>query len=67
MFTTLDDKERKLVEMVQRALGEENVDYTMGRQDDPNQLPNPAPELNIPEGETNTIPSTTFLCKSTKS
>jgi hypothetical protein len=30
---------------------EENVDYTMGRQDDPNQLPNPAPELNIPEGE----------------
>ena len=23
----------------------------MGRQDDPNQLPNPAPELNIPEGE----------------
>jgi predicted RNase H-like nuclease (RuvC/YqgF family) len=37
--------------MVQDALGEENVDYTMGRQDDPNQLPNPAPELNIPEGE----------------
>lgn len=30
---------------------EENVDYTMGRQDDPNQLPNPAPELNIPEGD----------------
>jgi predicted RNase H-like nuclease (RuvC/YqgF family) len=25
----------------------------MGRQDDPNQLPNPAPELNIPEGEAN--------------
>lgn len=46
-------KEQKLVEMVQRALGEENVDYTMGRQDDPNQLPNPAPELNIPEGEAN--------------
>jgi hypothetical protein len=40
--------------MVQRAMSEEeNVDYTMGRQDDPNQLPNPAPELNIPEGETN--------------
>jgi cob(I)alamin adenosyltransferase len=48
---TLTTKEQKLVEMVQRALGEENVDYTMGRQDDPNQLPNPAPELNIPEGE----------------
>jgi hypothetical protein len=49
--STLTDKERRLVEMVQDALGEENVDYTMGRQDDPNQLPNPAPELNIPEGE----------------
>jgi hypothetical protein len=50
--STLTDKERRLVEMVQNALGEEeNVDYTMGRQDDPNQLPNPAPELNIPEGE----------------
>jgi cob(I)alamin adenosyltransferase len=48
---TLTTKEQKLVEMVQRALGEENVDYTMGRQDDTNQLPNPAPELNIPEGE----------------
>jgi hypothetical protein len=46
----LTAKERRLVEMVQNALGEENVDYTMGRQDDPNQLPNPAPELNIPEG-----------------
>ena len=32
---------------------EGNVDYTMGRKDDPNQLPNPAPELNIPEGEAN--------------
>jgi hypothetical protein len=49
----MTDKERKLVEMVQRALGEENVDYTMGREDDPNQLSNPAPELNIPEGEAN--------------
>jgi len=49
----MTDKERKLVEMVQRALGEENVDYTMGHEDDPNQLPNPAPELNIPEGEAN--------------
>jgi hypothetical protein len=49
----LTAKERRLVEMVQNALGEENVDYTMGRQDDPNQLPNPAPELNIPEGEAN--------------
>lgn len=49
--TNLTAKERRLVEMVQDALGEENVDYTMGRQDDPNQLPNPAPELNIPEGD----------------
>ena len=42
-------REKRLVEMVQRALEEDNVDYTMGRQDDPNQLSNPAPELNIPE------------------
>ena len=49
--STLTAKERRLVEMVQDALGEENVDYTMGRHDDPNQLPNPAPELNIPEGD----------------
>jgi hypothetical protein len=67
--TKLTTKERRLVEMVQRALGispppppdlnesretvyeDDNVDYTMGRHDDPNQLPNPAPELNIPEGD----------------
>jgi hypothetical protein len=49
----LTAKERRLVEMVQSALGEENVDYTMGRQDDPDQLPNPPAELNIPEGEVN--------------
>ena len=49
----LTTKEQRLVEMVQAALREEDVDYTMGRQDDPNQLPNPAPELNIPEGEGN--------------
>lgn len=49
---TLTAKERRLVEMVQNALGEEeNVDYTMGRHDDPNQLPNPAPEFTIPEGD----------------
>ena len=65
----LTAKERRLVEMVNNALKEDNgyathdgsfggddseddnVDYTMGNQDDPNQLPNPAPELNIPEGE----------------
>ena len=47
----LTAREARLVEMVQAALGEENVDYTMGRQDDPNQLPNPAPELNIAEDE----------------
>jgi hypothetical protein len=45
----LTTRERRLVEMVQRALGEDNVDYTMGRQNDPNQLPNPAPKLNIPQ------------------
>jgi len=52
----LTAKERRLVEMVNNAMGmreEDNVDYTMGRHDDPNQLPNPAPELNIPEGEDN--------------
>jgi hypothetical protein len=48
----LTANEKRLVEIVNKALKEEeNVDYTMGRQDDPNQLPNPAPELNIPEGE----------------
>ena len=54
VMETLTAKERRLVEMVNSAMGmqeEENVDYTMGRQDDPNQLPNPAPELNIPEGD----------------
>jgi hypothetical protein len=66
--TILTANERRLVEMVNSAMredngyathdgsfggddSEENVDYTMGRHDDPNQLPNPAPELNIPEGE----------------
>jgi len=48
----LTAKERRLVEMVKKALKEEeNVDYTMGRHDDPDQLPNPPAELNIPEGE----------------
>lgn len=51
---TLTAKERRLVEMVQNALRiaeEENVDYTMGRADDPDQLPNPPAQLNIPEGD----------------
>jgi hypothetical protein len=44
----LTAKERRLVEMVQKALKEEeNVDYTMGRKDDPDQLPNPPAELHI--------------------
>ena len=48
----LTTNEKRLVEMVNKALKEEeNVDYTMGHQDDPNQLSNPAPELNIPEGD----------------
>jgi len=68
----LTTKERRLVEMVQNAMeedddfgyathdgsfggddSEQDVDYKMGRHDDPNQLPNPAPELHIPEGEDN--------------
>ena len=48
----LTAKERRLVEMVQVALEEEdNIDYTMGRHNDPDQLPNPPAQLNIPEGE----------------
>lgn len=53
---TMTQRDRYLTRLVENALGlnvteDDNVDYTMGRQDDPNQLPNPAPELNIPEGE----------------
>ena len=54
--STMTKREKYLTRLVENALGiditeDDNVDYTMGRQDDPNQLPNPAPELNIPEGE----------------
>ena len=42
----MDSEDEKLEE------AEENVDYTMGKKDDPNQLPNPEPELFIPEEET---------------
>jgi len=53
---TMTQRDQYLTRLVENALGlevneDDNVDYTMGRQDDPNQLPNPAPELNIPEGE----------------
>ena len=53
---TMTKRDEYLTRLVENALGlditeDDNVDYTMGRQDDPNQLPNPAPELNIPEGE----------------
>ena len=53
---TMTQREKYLTRLVENALGlqvteDDNVDYTMGRHDDPNQLPNPAPELNIPEGE----------------
>ena len=56
METKQSKREKYLTRLVENALGiditeDDNVDYTMGRQDDPNQLPNPAPELNIPEGE----------------
>jgi len=52
----MTNREKYLTRLVENALGlqvteDDNVDYTMGNQDDPNQLPNPAPELNIPEGE----------------
>jgi hypothetical protein len=53
---TMTKRDKYLTRLVENALGlevneDDNVDYTMGRQDDPNQLPNPAPELNIPEGD----------------
>ena len=53
---TMTQRDKYLTRLVENALGlqvteDDNVDYTMGRHDDPNQLPNPAPELNIPEGE----------------
>lgn len=53
---TMTERDKYLTRLVENALGlqvteDDNVDYTMGHQDDPNQLPNPAPELNIPEGE----------------
>ena len=52
----MTQRDKYLTRLVENALGlqvteDDNVDYTMGRHDDPNQLPNPAPELNIPEGE----------------
>jgi hypothetical protein len=51
MEANLTDRERRLVEMVNRALKEEeNVDYTMGSKDK-NQLPNPPAQLNIKEKE----------------
>ena len=47
----LNEYEQAIEEMMARMEGEEDyVDYTMGREDDPNQLPNPPRELNIPEG-----------------
>ena len=54
--STMTQRDKYLTRLVENALGlqvteDDNVDYTMGRQDDPNQLPNPAPELTIPEGE----------------
>jgi hypothetical protein len=62
---TMTKRDQYLTRLVENALGlnvteDDNVDYTMGRHDDPDQLPNPAPELNIPEGDemvqNNTIP-----------
>jgi hypothetical protein len=42
---------QKLQEMEDSDEEEDNVDYTMGRHNDPDQLPNPPAQLNIPEGE----------------
>jgi len=52
----MTNREKYLTRLVENALGlqvteDDNVDYTMGRQDDPNQLPNPASQISIPEGE----------------
>jgi len=52
----MTQRDKYLTRLVENALGlevteDDNVDYTMGRHDDPNQLPNPAPEITIPEGE----------------
>ena len=52
----MTQRDKYLTRLVENALGlqvteDDNIDYTMGRHDDPNQLPNPAPELNIPEGD----------------
>lgn len=52
----MTSREKYLTRLVENALGlqvteDDNVDYTMGNQDDPNQLPNPASQISIPEGE----------------
>ena len=53
---TMTKREKYLTRIVENALGlevteDDNVDYTMGNQDDPNQLPNPASQISIPEGD----------------
>jgi hypothetical protein len=46
----LNEYEQAIDEMMARYDEEdEYVDYTMGNEDDPNQLPNPPREINIPE------------------
>ena len=46
----LNEYEQAIEEMMARMESEDDyVDYTMGREDDPNQLPNPPRELNIGE------------------
>ena len=47
----LTTKERRLVEMVQKALKEEEEGNTFFRTDKDNQIPNPPAQLNIPEGD----------------
>ena len=44
----LSENEMAIDEMI---TGEGDVDYTMGNEDDPNQLPNPPKELNIAESK----------------
>ena len=44
----LNEFEQAIEDMMDRD-DEDYVDYTMGNHDDPNQMPNPPREINIPE------------------
>jgi len=51
----LNEFEQAIEEMMARNEEEEYVDYQMGRKNDPNQLPNPPREINIPENASEDI------------